>query len=305
MPLRAVVCAVSMLLSLPAAAGATAFEHLQPVTAGGATLDLGIWTPGGTGLPLVLIVSDDGVPVDGHADTARALADAGFVVAAVGSDANDVRHAGEVSRLLDRSVRVEGALDFMLGTWSGHARLDPASVGMFGYAAGGFAALVVAGGEPDLTLIPEHCNAHPTELACRRIAAGSEGTGGAPVVALRRPSDTRVHALAIAEPALGFTFAGGGLRDVGMPVQLWRAGSDAVFPEPFYVEPVYDALPKPALYTVIPDAGHDDFLAPCPASAPAPLPETCASPAGFDRAAFHVRFNAALVAFFAKALQVK
>jgi len=43
---------------------------------------------------------------------------------------------------------------------------------------------------------------------------------------------------------------------------------------------------------------HYDFLAPCDPALAAGLPSICRSNKGFDRSAFHERFNTAVVAFF-------
>jgi predicted dienelactone hydrolase len=49
---------------------------------------------------------------------------------------------------------------------------------------------------------------------------------------------------------------------------------------------------------VVANAGHYDFLPPCDARLSRLRPEICDSLAGFDRAAFHEQFNAAVVRFF-------
>ena len=60
----------------------------------------------------------------------------------------------------------------------------------------------------------------------------------------------------------------------------------------------YDGLPIKPEYHVVPNAGHFAFLAPCSAGLKSIAPDICRDPAGFDRAAFHREFNAAVVAFF-------
>jgi predicted dienelactone hydrolase len=52
----------------------------------------------------------------------------------------------------------------------------------------------------------------------------------------------------------------------------------------------------------VPDAGHFDFLAPCSDALARAVPPICEDPPGFDRAAFHQRLNASVVAFFNRAL---
>jgi predicted dienelactone hydrolase len=106
----------------------------------------------------------------------------------------------------------------------------------------------------------------------------------------------------VAAPALGFTFGKQGLAGVRVPVQLWRAELDHVLPHPYYAQAVKDVLPLPPEYHVVGNADHLDFLAPCSPEKAKIVPAVCASPVGFDRAAFHAEFNAAVVGFFQRTL---
>ena len=107
----------------------------------------------------------------------------------------------------------------------------------------------------------------------------------------------------VAAPALGFTFTQASLGAISVPIQLWRAEEDVVLPQPWYVEPVRAALPKPLDYREVPNAGHFDFLAPCTPRFAAMAPPLCSSQPGFDRMTFHREFNAAVVGFFRAALK--
>jgi predicted dienelactone hydrolase len=117
--------------------------------------------------------------------------------------------------------------------------------------------------------------------------------------------DARIRAVIAAAPAIGYTFAPGGLKDVKVPVQLWRASEDSVLRDPFYVEPVRDALPAPPDYRVAEGAEHMDFMAPCSPELAKVAPTICAEVKGFDRAAFHEAFNREVVAFFKAKLEVR
>jgi predicted dienelactone hydrolase len=64
-------------------------------------------------------------------------------------------------------------------------------------------------------------------------------------------------------------------------------------------------LPVAPLYTVVANAGHYDFLAPCSAALAKSSPVLCRSDPGFDRTAFHVTFDRSVVAFFVKTLTAK
>jgi predicted dienelactone hydrolase len=51
-------------------------------------------------------------------------------------------------------------------------------------------------------------------------------------------------------------------------------------------------------YRVVSNSGHFAFLPPCPAELAKAAPEACTDAPGFDRAAFHREFNAAVTEFF-------
>jgi predicted dienelactone hydrolase len=154
--------------------------------------------------------------------------------------------------------------------------------------------LVAAGAVPDMSAVAAHCRANPHFFDCG-IASTAPVQRLGTIEWVREP---RLRAVAVAAPALGFTFEPNGLRGVTMPVQLWRAENDQVLPHPFYVEPVRRSLPAAPDYRVAARAAHFDFLSPCSQEAAAQRPHLCSSMPGFDRAAFHAQMNAELIRFF-------
>ncbi|HMH54450.1 MAG TPA: hypothetical protein VK548_29715, partial [Candidatus Acidoferrum sp.] len=62
-------------------------------------------------------------------------------------------------------------------------------------------------------------------------------------------------------------------------------------------EAVYQALATKPEYHVVPDAGHFVFIA-CSGEMTKRAPAICGDVPAFDRAAFHQRFNRAVVDFF-------
>ena len=304
--------------SLPARAAPTAvgFEHASLADG----TEIGIWypatgtavhqrlgpydqdvvpdgTPVGTHQPLVVMSHGTGGSFAGHLDTAAALAEGGFVVAALTHPGDNWRDQSRATRVEDRPAALEGLIDHMLGAWRFHRLLDPARIGAFGFSAGGFTVLAAAGGRPDLSRIADHCAAHPGFYDCQLLRTHPRDADRRLVIA----HDGRIRAIVLAAPALGFTFNRDGLRAVTMPVELWRAGDDRILPAPDYADAVRAALPHPPEFHDVAGAGHFDFLAPCAADAPR-LP-ICSSAPGFDRTAFHRRFDAAVVAFFRRALR--
>lgn len=255
--------------------------------------------------PLVVISHGSGGWFAGHYDTALALAHAGFVVAALTHPGDNFQ---DQSRATDMPLRVSAMhrlIDYMLGEWKQHEVVDAKRVGIFGFSAGGFTALVSSGGVPDFGAFAPHCREHPQNADCMIVAAAGIDLDA---IATRFPPsvwerDPRIRAAVVAAPGLGFTFLPDGLSQVTIPVQLWRAADDTVLPYPEYADAARRALPKPPEYHVAPNAGHYDFLAPCDSAMAADLPEICISAPGFDRGKFHEEFDRDVVAFFRKNLE--
>jgi predicted dienelactone hydrolase len=317
--LLAVVAFLAIALLGPCA-HAAGFQRGVAADPDGKPLEIGIWYPSlapparlamgptamnvavnaplqGKDLPLVVISHGNGGYFLSHFDTAIALADAGFVVAAVTHTGDNYADQSRSTHVMERPRHVSRVLDHMLSTWEGRASINASRIGVFGFSSGGFTALVTVGGVPDFATIGPMCAQYPDDYACRLIAR-SGGNAPAPAPsATSSAADPRIKVAVVAAPALGFTFSPNGLRSVKVPIQLWRAEEDAVVPHPRYAEAVRLALPQPPDYRVVPRAGHYDFLAPCSDALAAVASLICTSVAGFDRAAFHATFNAGVVAF--------
>lgn len=276
----------------------------QPVDLGPFTLDIARGGAlAGQRLPLIVISHGNGGATLSHHDTAVALAQAGFVVAAVAHTGDNHADQSRAASMMDRPRHISRVIDHMLSQWSGKDRIDAKRIGVFGHSSGGFTALATVGGIADLGRIAPHCQQRPGDYPCQLMARQPAGTA-ALVAAVAQPApDNRVRAAVVVAPALGFTFTQASLVAISVPVQLWRAEEDVVLPHPWYVEPVRAALPQPLDYRVVPKAGHFDFLAPCTQRFAAMAPPLCGSQPGFDRAAFHREFNAAVIGFFSTALK--
>ncbi len=252
----------------------------------------------GSSLPLVVISHGTGGSSLGHYDTALALADAGFIVAAPTHPGDNHADQSKAVFILNRPKHISRTIDYMLSEWIGKDQIDASRIGLYGFSAGGFTALVAIGGKPDLALVGPHCVDHPNDFACTLVARNKASLPQIEATPSTGLKDNRVRAAVIAAPALGFTFGKAGLRDVSVPIQLWRAENDYILPHPWYAEAVRNALPVPPDYQVVSNAGHFDFLAPCSERLAAVAPDICKSDPRFERAAFHATFNDAVVAFF-------
>jgi predicted dienelactone hydrolase len=316
----ALVAALILALATPAVAGGVGFQQRlipgpQPITIGvwyptraePRDTPLGLFTqtvaqgaePDGRALPLVVMSHGTGGWYGEHFDTALALAQAGFVVAAVSHPHDTYDDQSHAAMVWERSGHLKRLIDYMLAEWPQHELLDPRRIGVFGFSSGGFTGLVAIGGVPDMGQTASHCQAHPDYYDCQLLKrSGRDPSSRASPPASWWIHDPRIRAAVIAAPALGYTFGKPGLAGVAIPVQLWRAERDHILPHPDYAEAVRLALPSPPEVHLASGADHFDFLAPCSAGLAQSAPDICKSPESFDRAAFHKAFNRQVVRFF-------
>jgi len=245
--------------------------------------------------PLIVFSHGRGGFFGQHHDTAEALADAGFVVAAInhpGDSAGDSLRRDALSVWGSRPADIVRLLDFMLKNWKDRAVIDPAQVGFFGFSLGGATGFVLMGTRPDFARVASLCK--ETTGACAELHDGV--TPPEPI------QDARIRTAVIVDPAPG-ALTRENLAVVKVPFQFWRSqfGGPGVG-DGSGTARVAAGLPgKPDIHVV--SAGHYAFLAPCSAELAAAVPRICTdTPAGFDRVGFHREFNAAVVKYFGEQL---
>ncbi|MFK4524565.1 putative dienelactone hydrolase [Bradyrhizobium japonicum] len=247
----------------------------------------------GTRLPLVIVSHGNSGYFALHLDIIEALANAGFIVAAInhpGNNTNDMSERG-MSVWASRPAHMVRLLDFMLHEWKDKAAIDPARVGLFGFSLGAFTGLVLVGGQPDFRRLV--CKQENKSAVCEELRAGEFPPDP--------PHDARIKAAVIADPAVSFSFTPENLAGIGAPLQVWRSELGGGGVDAAGVARVTGSLPgKPDIHVV--RAGHYAFLPPCTAELAALRPQVCSDPEGFDRAAFHREFDVAVVRFFREQL---
>ncbi|MEZ2293736.1 alpha/beta hydrolase family protein [Variovorax sp. RCC_210] len=322
MPLRfiafcATVCAVLSLSTAPAQAAGFSFIEV-PADAAGPALRGAVWYPcdapatpvalgpaitlqvakdcpmSGGPRPLVVISHGAGGAFIGHRDTAAALADAGFVVAAIshaGDNFQDLSAHEDLSVFVSRPMDMKRLIDFALKRWP--ERIDADRIGFFGFSRGGYTGLALAGATPDFRIRMPWCEAQPDIRMCAQVRR-NELPPRPPV------HDARIKAAVIADP-LSF-FNAEELKNVKIPILLWASqqGGDGV--RPADVEAERRGLSPATDFRVQPGSAHFAFLAPCSAAMAKDLPEICNDAPGFDRVAFHDTLNAEMAAFFRRHL---
>jgi predicted dienelactone hydrolase len=328
---RATLLAAFLLAAGAYAAASFAAVGYQQVTIpdrGGRSMQAGIWYPSNTqtvahplgmftqevalngpvagqGLPLILISHGVGGSLSSHIDTANALARAGFVVAAIthiGDNTQDQSYVGNRIDLIDRPRQVKVALDWLLSSWPGRLNLNPRRIGVFGFSLGGFTALVLIGGTPEIARMAQLCDSQESAPECAFIK-NSHGDQLSPSTETPHwVHDERIKAAVIAAPAASYLFGPGDL-EVSVPIQLWRVENDSRAPDAWNGAVVRDNLKVHPDSHLVQGADHFVFLAPCSDALAAAAAQICQDPAGFDRAAFHRAFNQSVVDFFTTRLR--
>src|ERR1700761_3519506 len=143
---RLVIATLVVLTLAATPAVAAGFQQILVPDPNGPPLEGGIWYPSnapasaqplglfeqnvaedgavaGRGLPLIVMSHGSGGSFEGHYDTALALADAGFVVAAITHTGDNYRDHGGFARVEARPRHIKALIDYMLSSWPQHALL--------------------------------------------------------------------------------------------------------------------------------------------------------------------------------------
>ena len=129
----------------------------------------------GNRLPLILVATAGAAGSVAHDDVAQALADAGFVVAAInypGDNGADRSKSNSLSIIASRPADTIRLLNFMLDDWRDHSVIDPEQIGFFGFSAGAYTGLILAGGNPDFSKIAPICTELNRMPACEQFRSG-------------------------------------------------------------------------------------------------------------------------------------
>ncbi|MET4018573.1 putative dienelactone hydrolase [Bradyrhizobium sp. i1.4.4] len=320
MQLPAFVFATLLVLGITTAQAAGVRNFDIPAGPAGPAIRLLVWTPCAeppremdargatffavpacpvTGEKLPLIVMSHGRRgwFGGHHDTAAALADAGFVVAALnhpGDTMRDTSRTDSLSVLVERPTDMSRLIDYMLDGWSDTSRIDPQRIGLYGFSFGGYTGLVVIGGDPDLRKGLPNCETSSLR-ACKQLESGE-------LPDQPTTHDKRVKAAVIIDPYPVFVFPEENLKAIAVPVQLWSSdpAQNADGLSGCCAAAINQRLPIKPDYHFVDNARHFSFLATCTPKDAREAPAVCTDAPDFDRVDFHRRLHADVVAFFRK-----
>lgn len=277
-------------------------SEAEPVKRGAFTLALAVKGEPvrGNGRLVVISHGSGGSPWV-HADLARSLVDAGFVVAMPEHHADNykdpsrpgpdswTRRPAEVSRAIDavgRDARFAPLLS-----------LD--KVGVYGMSAGGHTALSMAGGRWSPAAFRQHCEADLVEDFQSCVGLVTRLTGGffdglkkwGALLVIRHRfddatprshDDPRVAAVVAGVPSSA-DFDTASLAKPRVPLALITAGQDRWLVPRFHSDRVREACKTCELIADLPTAGHGALLSPLPPGLTGLLGDMLNDPSGFDR----------------------
>lgn len=249
----------------------------------------------GDDLPLVVISHGSLGAWFDHHDTAAALADAGFVVAAIshrGDNIPTMNDAADPAVMFERPRAIIRLIDFMLAASPAAPRIDRKRIGFFGFSAGAATGLELAGADPYWAVYL--CRFSNAVRTCAN-------TMGQAFSAKPHPVERRIKAAVLADPP-AIWLVPESMSKVRIPVQLWaseqggRGEPNFAAADPAGVADIEKRLRELHEYHVVPNAWHFAFALCGPSLSV--VPALCEDPPGFDRVAFHDRFNAEVVRYF-------
>ena len=215
-----------------------------------------------------------------------ALARDGYVVVAVdhpGNNGVDKMTAAGAMMPWDRAQDLGAALAAAKADPTIGPHMDLARVGVSGFSAGGFTALVSAGAKVDMSRFQSFCRAHPTDGVCAPqkefvlTQADIQRALAQPDIAAeaaRAGDDHRVasvRAVFAIAPALVQALPPQGLAQIQAPVAIILGDADPVAPPDTNGLVAAKALPHAEL-KVLPGVGHYDFLSTCTPAGVAAVP---------------------------------
>jgi len=254
-----------------------------------------------------------------HADLARHLVEAGFVVALPehrADNCNDDSNPGPESWTL-RPAEVSRAIDAVGRDTRFAPLLNLGKVGVYGMSAGGHTALSLAGGRWSPAAFKQHCEANLAEdfqscvgLATRLTGGVFDGLKKSVALAvirhrfddgvMRSHFDPRVAAVVAGVPSSAH-FDMSSLATPRIPVGLISAQQDRWLVPRFHSDRVLQAC-KPCEHIAdLPMGGHGALLSPPPPGLTGLVGDMLNDPPGFDRSRMPV-VDRKITAFFIRHL---
>lgn len=254
--------------------------------------------------PLVVMSHGSGGTRFGHCKTAEFLAQNGYMVLAPEHPFNnffDDSGVGSAHVYSARSRHLKSALDALLADEEWGAHIDIHRIAVHGFSLGGFTALTAVGAKPYVAGLRQHLRQNrefdATFCGYEVIVRDGYDDDYLPVT-----FDPRYKACMAFAPVGGGLFPKESLKDITVPVQIYRAERDMILRNPFHAEDIARNLPQDCDYHVTEKAGHFSYLSWVRDDVKADLGELANDMPGFEREAEHAKIHQEMLEFLNKAL---
>lgn len=269
----------------------------------------------GDRLPTLLLSHGNGGTARMMGWLGTALARAGYLVIAVdhpgNNGADEMTVAGSVLTWL-RAQDLQAALDAVRADPRLGPHVDGERLGVLGYSAGGYTALLAAGAQPTLQRLLDFCSTHPDDGVCmpqpeapdHTLQARRQAMASLPLQPYVVNADTSraipgVRAVYLLAPAIVQAFAPGQLQALRQPVEIVRGDADGIAPPATNGDLAAARIPGAELRR-LPGVGHYDFLSACTPLGEQRMPPLCSGPV--PRTRTHHEVEERVIAFFARTL---
>lgn len=251
---------------------------------------------------LILVSHGTGGSEIGHTTLAQALAQHGYLVAALrhpGDSWQDNSLRGTPAFFSERPRQASRVIDALLSNpqWGSKIARDAQGpkVGALGHSAGGYTVLALGGAVADIRQLRAHCrDATDDRVFC--TTGGDRQGKPQPTTAPFSAADPRVRALAALAPVSKLLTVNS-LRAMRVPTLVMVSEKDTWLPEHHHGQPLKNNIPG-VDYRVVANATHFAFLTPPGMPLPTHDGDAGTDLPGFDRAAFQARLGLDLIAFF-------
>jgi predicted dienelactone hydrolase len=226
------------------------------------------------------------------------LSTRGFVVAGVAhpkDNYNDKSGSFGDAELVERTRHVTALIDGVASDAVLSSSIDQSKIGIVGHSAGGYTALLSAGGRPDFTqFVGGRCRRAPAQPPdWPRFTHDPAALPAA---------DSRIRAAAAMAPGFGCLFDKDSISAIHIPVRFYQADDDDVLQSGFNATSFAALFTPHAEVVRIANAGHFVFIDTCPFIMSLLARDVCRDPSGTNRDAVHQRLVDDIAGFFTQTL---
>lgn len=236
--------------------------------------------------------------LQGHRDTAEALARQGYLVAApTHLDLHGLKLGQpDYDPLIARPKHIQEVIKFLINDplFKQHPLKD--NIGMIGFSLGAYTVLVSAGATPDFHSLDGYCEIKPNDiLLCSEQAQRRLSSLGPTSLSA---FEFDIKAAVLLAPAYGPLFSEQSLVKVDMPIKIYSAEQDRDLDNRFNAHHFARALPTNPEEEIVQEAGHFVFMAPCNDALKKAAPYICKDADAVNRKDIHRNMNRDIIEFF-------